>query len=212
MASTAISAQGSIVSIGTGSGGAKTITAVTLGNPTIVTATAHGFVNGDVVTIAAVTGSTTVNGSWTVLYKTTNTFSIALDTTGGAAYVSGGTATPVTFTAIANVRDFSGFDGAASEIDVTNLVSTAKEFRLGLTDAGQFTLNMDLDNSDAGQLALRAKQSSGVITNFKLVLPAGTTPTATFTAFVKKFSVQGGVDAVAKSAIDLRITGAVTWS
>ncbi|MBK7592267.1 MAG: phage tail protein, partial [Betaproteobacteria bacterium] len=43
MASTAISAQGTIVQIATGTGGAKTITAVTVGYPAIVTSTAHGL-------------------------------------------------------------------------------------------------------------------------------------------------------------------------
>lgn len=208
MTSTAISAQGSTLEIGTGSGGAKTITGVTLGYPTIVTATAHGFAVGDVVTIAAVTGTTTANGTWSVIYKTANTFAIALDTTGGSAYVSGGTATPVTWTGIANLKDYSGFDGSASEIDVTNLASLAKEFRLGLVDGGQFTINIDYDQANAGHIALRAKQVSGVITNFRLTLPNLTA--ITFTAFVKKFSLQGGVDAVAKTAVDLRISGAVT--
>src|SRR5690242_12480267 len=102
MTSSAISAQGSTLEIGTGSGSAKTISGVTLGFPTIVTATAHGFNVGDVVTIAAVAGSTTVNGTWSVVYKTANTFAIALDTTGGTAYASGGTATPTVWTPIAN--------------------------------------------------------------------------------------------------------------
>ena len=57
MPSTAISAQGSIVQIATGSGGAKTITGVAVGNPTILTSAAHGFSNGDVVTFAALTGA-----------------------------------------------------------------------------------------------------------------------------------------------------------
>lgn len=208
MTSTAISAQGSTLEIGTGSGSAKTITGVTLGNPTIITATGHGFNNGDVVTIAGVTGTTAANGTWSVLYKTTNTFAIALDTTGGAAYVSGGTATGTTFTKILNLKDFSGFDGSASEIDTTNLDSTAKEFRLGLVDNGQFTINYDYDPADAGQNALRAKRVSGVLSNFRLTLP-NQTP-ITFNGYVKKASLQGGVDAVAKNASDIRISGAVS--
>ena len=208
MTSTAISAQGSTLQIGTGSGGAKTITGVTLGYPTIVTATAHGFNVGDVVTIASVAGSTTVNGSWSVLYKTANTFAIGLDTTGGAAYTSGGTATPITWTGIGNWHDFSGFDGAASELDKTNLSSTAKEFALGLVDSGQFTLNIDYDSTNAGHVALRSKQVSGVISDFQLTLPNA--QVVTFTAYVKKFSLAGGVDALVKTAVDLRISGAVT--
>jgi hypothetical protein len=208
MASSAISAQGTILSIGTGSGSASTITAVTLGNPTIITSTAHGFNAGDVLNIASVGGATTVNGTYSVVYKTANTFAIALDTTGGTAYTSGGTATPVTFSAVGNIKDFSGFDGSASEIDVSNLSSTAKEYRLGLTDPGQFTINIDYDGTNAGHIALRAKQISGLLSNFKLTLPNA--QNITFTGFVKKFALAGAVDAVAKTAVDIRISGAIT--
>ena len=208
MASSAISAQGSLLAIGTGNGGAKSITAVALGNPTIITSAAHGFNNGDVLTIAGVGGATSVNGTFTVKNKTTNTFAIDLDTTGGAAYTSGGTATPVTFTQIANIKTFSGFDGSASEIDVTNLASTAKEFRLGLTDPGQFTIEIDYDGANAGHVALRSKQVSGLLSNFQLTLPNAAV--ISFTGFVKKFSLAGGVDAVAKTSVDIRISGAIT--
>lgn len=210
MASTAISAQGSVVAIGTGSGAAKTISGISLGNPTIITATAHGFVNGDVMTLAGLTGAdaATLNGQTvSVRNVTTNTFAVYIDTT-GKTITAAGTATSVTFTNVANVRSFSGFDGAASEIDVTNLDSLAKEFRLGLVDPGQFTFEIDYNSSNAGHVALRSKQVSGLLSNFKLTLPDSTV--ITFNAYVKKFSLGGGVDAVAKTQVDLRISGAVT--
>lgn len=210
MTSSAISAQGSTLAIGTGTGGAKTITGIALGNPTIFTVAAHGFNNGDVVTLAGLTGANAAlfNGiQVTVRDITTNTFAIKVDTTGQAVTASG-SATPVVFTMIANMHDFTGFDGSASEIDVTNMSSTAKEYRLGLTDPGQFSINIDYDSANAGHVALRAKQISGVIVPFQLTLPNSTV--ITFTGFVKKFSLAGGVDAVAKTSVDIRISGAVT--
>lgn len=210
MTSTAISSQGSVLSLGTGSGSAKTISGVTLGNPTIITATAHGFAVGDVVTIASVGGATSVNGTWVVTNKTTNTFSIDLDTTGGSAYTSGGTATPVSWTPIANVRSFTGFDGSANIIDVTNLSSTAEEIRPGIPRFGQISFEIDWDHSNAGHLALLARQLSQAQTPFKLVLPDGYT--ATWNGYVMKVPSQGGVDQVVRGTIDVRITGPVTWS
>lgn len=216
MTSSAISAQGSVFSIGTGSGGAKTITAVAVGFPTIFTSAAHGFVNGDNVAFnAGFTGANaaTLNSltNLVVTNKTTNTFAIDIDTTGLTITAGTATATPTTFTQVNNVRDYSGFDGSASEIDRTNLSSTAKEFILGLVDPGQFTLNIDTDNNDAGQAALRAKQQSGALTNFKLVLPGAVSNlTYTFTGFVKKFSTAGGVDQKVAGSADIRISGAVT--
>ena len=215
MASTAISAQGTIVQIATGTGGAKTITAVTVGYPAIVTSTAHGLSNGDVVTIASVVGTmaTAINvAGWVVLYKTTNTFAIGLDTT-GLTYTSGGTATPVTYTAIANVKSISDFEsGSASEIDVTNLASTAKEKRLGMVDNGGFSLGIHHSNADPGQAALTARRADGAAVNMKVILPSGTTPTASFSALIKKFSKNAAVDGVVEGSVDVTVNGAITWA
>jgi hypothetical protein len=158
MSSSAISAQGSVLAIGTGSGSPVTITGVAVGNPTIITSAAHGFNNGDVVALAGLTGTDAalLNGQTvSVRNKTTNTYAVYIDTTGKTITASG-TATPQTYTNVANVKDFSGFDGAASELDRTNLDSTAKEFILGLTDPGQLTFNIDYDGSNAGHIARKA--------------------------------------------------------
>ena len=215
MTSTAISAQGSTLQIGTGSGGAKTISGtVGVGNPTVLTSTAHGLNNGDVVTLAALTGADAalLNGQTCVVqFKTTNTFAVAVDTTGKTITVGSGTATPVTYTTIGNLKTFSGFDGQASELDRTNFGSTAKEFVLGLVDYGQFSFDVDYDFTDAGQAAVLAAQVSGLLKNFKLTLPD--THTASFTAYVKRLPTAGGVDQIVKrSGATVRISGAVTWA
>jgi len=211
MSSTAISAQGTVLSIGTGTGSAKTIIDIAIGNPSILTSTAHGLHNGDVVVLTDFTGAdaASVNGqSFSVRNTTANTFAIYLDTTGKTIVGDDGTATSTTYTAVANIKDFTGFDGSASEIDVPNLDSVAKEFRLGLNDPGQFTFNIDYDGANAGHIALRAKQVSGMVSNFKVVLPSSAA--ITFNGFVKKFTLAGGVDALAKTAVDIRITGLAT--
>lgn len=209
--SDAISAQGSTLEIETGSGGSKSISGIALGNPTIITATSHGFSNGDVVTIASVGGTTVLNGNtYVVKNVTTNTFAVEENTTGGSSWTSGGTATPNTYTEIAEVKTFSGFDGQASEIDVTHLGSTAKEFRLGLDDSGGFSFEINTINADAGQAALLASKNAGTLKNYKLTLPNG--DVATFDAYAKGFPITGGVDGIVGSSISLRITGAITWS
>jgi len=210
MTSTAISAQGSVLSLATGSGTAKTISGVTLGNPTIITSTAHGLSVGDVITISGVSGATSVNGSWVVRNKTTNTFAVDLDTTGTTVYTTGGSAVPVLWTAIANVRTFTGFDGAANIIDVTNLSSSAEEIRPGIPRFGQMSFEIDWDHSDAGHLALLAKQLTQAQTAFKLGLPD--THVASWNGYVMKVPSQGGVDQVVRGTVDVRITGPVTWS
>ena len=80
----------------------------------------------------------------------------------------------------------------STEIDRTNFDSMAKKFILGLFDPGQFTIEVDQDNSDGGQVAMMTAQVTGLLKNFKLLLPNSNT--ATFTAYVKKFTSQGAVD------------------
>ena len=53
-------------------------------------------------------------------------------------------------------------------------------------------------------------QVTGLIMNFKLLLPNGNS--ATFAGYVKKFSSQGAVDQAIRRSADLRISGAVTWA
>ena len=113
--------------------------------------------------------------------------------------------------AVGNMKTYSGFDGEAGEIDITNLSSTAKEFRLGLQDFGSFSLDINPDYSDAGQNVLRAAQASGAVKTFELTLSDGTT--ATFQGLVKNASaVSGGVDATHDGTVSIKITGTVTFA
>ncbi|MGJ8680516.1 phage tail tube protein [Paraglaciecola sp.] len=112
-------------------------------------------------------------------------------------------------TEIANLFSFSGLDGEASEIDVTSLSSTAKEYKLGLKDYGNFSIEYHVDFDDAGQDDLRSAGVSGDVKTFRLTLPNGRT--LTFSALVKNAdSISGGVDATVNGGASLRITGAVT--
>jgi len=211
MASTAISAQGSKLEIATGTGAAKNITGITQSNPCVVTMTAHGFSKGDVVTIASVSGMTQINGSsYVVQYTTPNTVALAgVDSTAFAAYTSGGTATPQAWTQVNNLDTFSGFDGQAAEIDVTNLSSTANEFIMGIPRSGQFTVTLDQDLSDPGQAACLLARDTVAKKSFRLTLPNAST--ATFSGYVKRFGTSGGVDQKVKvPSMDIGITGAVT--
>lgn len=219
MASTAISAQGSTLSIGTGATftpvtiATATVTATPTGTTTaFTTGAAHGLVDGSRVTIllATGTGAALVNGiDYPVSVTSSTGFTIPVNTNGLTLTVTSATVTGTNYTGVSNLRTFSGLDGQASEIDVTNLSSAAKEIRLGLVDYGQIQLEADHDLTNAGQARLQAQYVAGSLTPFVLALPNG--DTASFHAFVRKFSLQGGVDQVVRRQIDLRITGPVSW-
>lgn len=73
----------------------KAITGITNASPMVVTSTAHGYANGDIIVVRGVLGITAANSTWQVAGATTNTYNLvtvadALNSTGNAAYTSGG--------------------------------------------------------------------------------------------------------------------------
>lgn len=78
-------------------GAAKDISGITKADPAVVTATAHGFSNGDTVWIKDVVGMTEINTvdnttAYLVANKTTDTFELSgIDSSTYTAYSSGGT-------------------------------------------------------------------------------------------------------------------------
>ena len=82
--------------------GDKTISGITKANPAVVTATSHGYSNGDEVVISGVVGMTEVNGKrFLVANKTTNTFELTdkdgtnINSSSFTTYTSGGVANKV---------------------------------------------------------------------------------------------------------------------
>ena len=84
----------------------QAITGATNATPIVVTATAHGFENGDIVTISGVGGNLAANGSFLVAGKTANTINLQ---TRAAANVAGtGTYTALTGTLTAGNNTAQG--------------------------------------------------------------------------------------------------------
>ena len=82
--------------------GDKTISGITQANPAVVTATSHGYSNGDEVVITGVVGMTEVNGKrFLVAGKTTNTFQLTnkdganINSSSFTTYTSGGVSNKV---------------------------------------------------------------------------------------------------------------------
>ena len=82
--------------------GDKTISGITQANPAVVTATSHGYSNGDEVVITGVVGMTEVNGKrFLVADKTTNTFELQdkdgvdINSSSFTTYTSGGVSNKV---------------------------------------------------------------------------------------------------------------------
>jgi hypothetical protein len=128
---------------------AKVVSAATVADPSVITTTdAHGLVTGDVVTIAAVGGTTTVNGTWVVTVLTSTTFSVPV--AGVGAYTSGGTVTPdgaVNSNTAAGAAEiyFTGaaYDDYFIQVDIVSITGSGT---IG-TDTIQFTVSLDAGRS-----------------------------------------------------------------
>jgi hypothetical protein len=151
----------------------KTITAVSKANPAVVTSTAHGYANGDVVRIAGVVGMTDLNGEVFVINNvTTNTFDLVdTDSTGYATYTSGGTAAKGVFSNFCELTGYNRAGGSSPEIDATSLCSTASEFELGLPDFGTTQLDYNFAPRTSVQTALESLYRSGAKMAVKVSLP-----------------------------------------
>ncbi len=211
MSSNALRSQGMIVQVGTGTGSAKTITAISQAFSAQVTASNHGFTVGDRVTFGAVTGMVEINGlTGIVIDAGTNVFVVNIDSRNFTAYTSGGTVTPVTYTEVLEVLDIAPGGAKVSDIDVSDLKSTAMEFFPGLVDNGDFSLNINYLPSDPGQAALRTAFQAGQYMPLKVTAPEGTVYSCL--AYVNEFPTfpKAAVNKVQTGTIKFRISGAVT--
>lgn len=80
---------------GTADAGIKAVTGATNATPIVLTITANGFANGDLIVVGGVGGNLAANGTWRVANQTTNTVDLVKTTDGGnstgsGAYTSGG--------------------------------------------------------------------------------------------------------------------------
>lgn len=204
--------QGAILSIGGAAAGSPaSATAATNANPCVITA-ANSFSNGNILVASGFNGIAQLNNRAFVAAAVSGSV-VTLkgeDSSGYGSYVSGGFLQKQTMQKIGGIAGVtSGFDGQATEIDTTNLDSSAKEFLLGLQDFGNVTLDLQ-QISDSGQTLLRAFKASATVAAFSLQLIDGTI--SAFMALVKQYSFSGvQPDGVIKNAVTLRVTNAPAW-
>lgn len=197
------------------------LTAIQVGFPTIITITGHeGIANGDVVTLAGFTGvdAATLNGETPVATHyatgaTNDSFAIDIDTTGLTITIDPGvtSGTPTDWTQVKELKAIKPSGASATKIDVTDLDSTAKEYRTGLVDHGTFSSDINVLESDPGQTAVLAAFTASTTNNYKVVTPG---KTRTFNATCLKWPTTPdlAVDGVQMGTAEFQINGTITVS
>lgn len=118
---------------------ARAITGATNATPIVITATAHGFANGDVVNIVSVGGNTAANGRFRIANVATNTFELTnydtrANVAGNGAYTSGGFAY-----LLSGDRTLNDIPAGGRVATSANLAS--KTITDGVADAADVTLS-----------------------------------------------------------------------
>lgn len=187
----------------------KVISGITAANPPVVSSTAHGFVNGDVVYISGVVGMTEVNSkAFIVANKTTGTFELyGVKAVGYSAYTSGGTIDNSAFSEFCELTNWSNSGDQAPEIPATTICSDETEYEIGLSGQGSVALSFNFAPiSSTVQVALHSWRLSGDMMALKVQLPKNG-GTMVYLGFVTQESNSAGNGALWTATANVRLTG-----
>ena len=114
---------------------------------------------------------------------------------------------------IGEVVGFSGPGMSAAVIDVTHLLSTAKEKLVGVYDGGQITINVNFTVTNNGQGKLRKSLANRIKGNLLIQLSTDTTGEKSVTkGYVSGLNMSGGIDKQITGDFTIAVSGGVSWS
>lgn len=168
--------QGSNIQFMTGystSSPSGVIASVTKANPAVVTQTAHGLTDGDVIRILGAVGMTELNSGVFVIQKvTTNSYKLLdVDSTDYGTYTSGGRVDEALFSRLCELTSYQRSGGSSQEIAATSQCSTAQEFEIGLPDFGTTQVGYNFAPQVAVQASIEAFYRSGAVMAARATLP-----------------------------------------
>lgn len=152
----------------------KTFTDITKASTAVVTSTAHGFTDGDVL-VLAVQGMFQLDGMTVrVDNATTNTFELeGVDSTDMDTFASG-SGQEVTFgTTFSTIGDFSTSGGDFDMIDITTIHDSDKKTIPGQGSATECSGAFNWDPADAGQIAMKQASQARVLRAMKIQFSDG---------------------------------------
>jgi hypothetical protein len=204
--------QGSHISIQTefaADSPAQAITGITQADPPVVTSTGHGLANGDVVYITDVVGMIEVNERpFIVDGVTSSTFKLfSTDSTGYAAYVSGGSFSASNWSEFCEVKNWNRTGASKSQNDVSTVCSDEQEFESGLPGPGSLALTFNYaGDTSTAQIALHAWDASSEKFGIKRELPKNG-GTRVYLGSVQQMSDTGGVNGVWEASSTIQLSG-----
>ena len=128
----------------------------------------------------------------------------------GTKFYVGDVGSPQGFTAIPEVKTIGGPSGQRNMRQVTDLDSTAHEFKANLKDEGEITLGIFYIPQNAVHITLRNAYANGTQKNFRMEFVDTLGTTWDFYGYVKGFNAGVDVDGDVTATVTIKITGAIT--
>lgn len=127
----------------------------------------------------------------------------------GVQILRGNSASPIAYTAIAEVVGISRPGAATPQIDVSDLSSVIKEFNTGLREGGRITLSMFLRPGHQTQTDIQTDFNAGSTNTqpWRILLADSPQHKRDFNAYVEQIGDEIAVDQAATVSVTLVVTG-----
>lgn len=120
---------------------------------------------------------------------------------------------PTAWTTLGKVTGISGPNARSETIDQTDLddVQYSRQM-VGLINAGEITLDLNLDPANAGHAALKAAQEARTNIEIKITPPTGSLSLYIDSAYVSGFSLQAPARQKLTAQVTLLVDGNYRWA
>jgi len=120
---------------------------------------------------------------------------------------------PLTYSAIAQITSITPVGQTRSLIDVTNLSSTAREYKKAIKDGQEINMTIQYDPDDTGHAALKTDMNAETARSYRVTLTDSPAQTITFDALVMNWSITNvSIDNVLTLEVTMKPTGDLTFS
>lgn len=121
------------------------------------------------------------------------------------------------YTVVAQVRDISGPNMSADEIEVSDRDLAWKQFIAGQRDGGEIAFDLVYDPDLASHSAtvaggLITLLAAGSTNNFRVSFADATPATATFAGFVKEVQPKAPYNDTMTADVTIKVSGAIVWA
>lgn len=155
---------------------ARTITAITKAATSVATAAAHGYINGDIVSLINIQGMSELDGQIIRAANiTTNTFDLeGIDTTLFGTFTSGTAQKISVWATVSNSTSVSAGSPAKDWLESTTLLDSEKQYLPGFDDTPELTVNVLTDPFIAAMIKIETAARLGNALGFRMTLSDNT--------------------------------------